>query len=75
MHFIALSPKIFNNSSGSPDIHSPYMQLQPTETQAHYLMELAKRLLTEAGGSQTTAIFNASQNMSLSNNNTHSGIY
>ncbi|VDO14634.1 unnamed protein product, partial [Brugia timori] len=39
----------------------PSMSNQASEGQAHCMMELAKRLLLEAGGSQSTVIFNASQ--------------
>ncbi|EFO22120.2 hypothetical protein LOAG_06363 [Loa loa] len=39
----------------------PSLPNQASEGQAHCMMELAKRLLLEAGGSQSTVIFNASQ--------------
>uniref|UniRef100_A0A914R1P6 Uncharacterized protein n=1 Tax=Parascaris equorum TaxID=6256 RepID=A0A914R1P6_PAREQ len=46
---------------------------QASEAQAHYMMELAKRLLIEAGGSQNTVIFNASQNVGGQSNSQHNG--
>ncbi|KHN87654.1 Zinc finger SWIM domain-containing protein 8 [Toxocara canis] len=66
------------------DSSSPYYRLnrrkpipnspnQASEAQAHYMMELAKRLLIEAGGSQNTVIFNASQNIGGQNNAQHHG--
>uniref|UniRef100_F1KPY7 Zinc finger SWIM domain-containing protein n=1 Tax=Ascaris suum TaxID=6253 RepID=F1KPY7_ASCSU len=68
----------------SNDSSSPYYRLnrrkpipnspnQASEAQAHYMMELAKRLLIEAGGSQNTVIFNASQNVGGQNNAQHNG--
>uniref|UniRef100_A0A0N5AJS0 SWIM-type domain-containing protein n=1 Tax=Syphacia muris TaxID=451379 RepID=A0A0N5AJS0_9BILA len=51
----------------------PSLPNQPSEAHAHYMMELAKRLLVEAGGSQSTAVFNAAQNLGMQNNQQHSG--
>lgn len=51
----------------------PSLPNQASEGQAHCMMELAKRLLLEAGGSQSTVIFNASQGSQ--NNPQRSGIF
>lgn len=51
----------------------PSLPNQVSEGQAHCMMELAKRLLLEAGGSQNTVIFNASQGSQ--NNAQRSGIF
>lgn len=53
----------------------PSLPNQASEGQAHCMMELAKRLLIEAGGSQSTVIFNASQNIGGQNNPQRNGIF
>lgn len=42
---------------------APSLPGQASKAQAHFMMELAKRVLIEAGGSHSTAIFNAAQNL------------
>ncbi|KAM3726124.1 Zinc finger SWIM domain-containing protein [Dirofilaria immitis] len=57
-HPIELNNVFYRHSRRKP---IPNLPNQASEGQAHCMMELAKRLLLEAGGSQSTVIFNASQ--------------
>ncbi len=52
---------------------TPSVPNQASEAQAHFMTELAKRLLTEAGGNHSTAIFNAAQNGTQANQQHASG--
>ncbi|KAL3982274.1 hypothetical protein ACH3XW_46540 [Acanthocheilonema viteae] len=57
-HPVELSNIFYRHNRRKP---IPSLPNQASEGQAHCMMELAKRLLLEAGGSQSTVIFNASQ--------------
>lgn len=46
---------------------TPNIPNQPSEAHAHFMNELAKRLLTEAGGNHSTAIFTTPQGGAHSN--------
>jgi hypothetical protein len=45
----------------------PCMPNQASEAQAHHMNELAKKLLSAAGGNQSTAIFNVQHNVGQAN--------
>ncbi|VDK62505.1 unnamed protein product [Onchocerca ochengi] len=57
-HPVELNSVFYRHNRRKP---IPSLPNQASEGQAHCMMELAKRLLLEAGGSQNTVIFNASQ--------------
>lgn len=43
-------------------MYGEFLSSQATEAQAHFMVELAKRVLTEAGGNQSNTIFNSLNN-------------
>uniref|UniRef100_A0A915PV92 SWIM-type domain-containing protein n=1 Tax=Setaria digitata TaxID=48799 RepID=A0A915PV92_9BILA len=57
-HSVEMNSLFYRHNRRKP---IPSLPNQASEGQAHCMMELAKRLLLEAGGSQSTVIFNASQ--------------
>ncbi|MFH4973870.1 hypothetical protein AB6A40_000579 [Gnathostoma spinigerum] len=69
-HVMDCGVNYYRHSRRKPIPNSPN---QASEAQAHYMMELAKRLLVEAGGNQSTVIFQASQSVVGQNNMQHNG--